>query len=321
MLHGVTAVTVAVMITPSIPGKGTRKPNLGGRRAGRLHTRQETQNLSLKAITEKSGSGVVVALPFLAPNAARAEGDGHGKDWAIQHHLQKLNNGKKVALKERYWVPEEDGTYDVERIRRKRPSHIFEMESSATREYLSLIHTFFLTHTIGGVLLNPTNKALYDKMLRLQGLGSNTPSGLPYTEDEIMAIVRGGKQRGHIPSVVRVLPKQGTVILPSPPCTHSSDLESQPEYGGGSRSGCAGMMRTAVRMGRMRAIVRRCWIKLVILVNIGLYLADNASFVTSSPVLVMARVRRGGLGEAAQCSHLELRIRRLNYMYDTRMEN
>ncbi|GKC14345.1 hypothetical protein Tco_1011127, partial [Tanacetum coccineum] len=36
-------------------GKGTRKPNLGGRRAGRLHTRQETWNLELKSITDKSG--------------------------------------------------------------------------------------------------------------------------------------------------------------------------------------------------------------------------------------------------------------------------
>nr|GEW85622.1 hypothetical protein [Tanacetum cinerariifolium] len=47
-------------------------------------------------------------------------------------------------------------------------------------------------------------------MLRLQGLGSNTPMGVPYTEDEIMAIVHGGKQQGHIPG---------------------------PEYGGGNGSG------------------------------------------------------------------------------------
>ncbi|GKD00367.1 hypothetical protein Tco_1170641, partial [Tanacetum coccineum] len=33
-------------------------------------------------------------------------------------------------------------------------------------------------------------------MLRLQGLGSNTPSGVPYTDDEIMVIVRGGKHPG-----------------------------------------------------------------------------------------------------------------------------
>ncbi|GJV69199.1 hypothetical protein Tco_1484708, partial [Tanacetum coccineum] len=35
------------------------------------------------------------------------------------------------------------------------------MESSATREYPSMIHTFFLTHTVGGVSLNPKDKALY----------------------------------------------------------------------------------------------------------------------------------------------------------------
>ncbi|GJT71286.1 hypothetical protein Tco_1030572 [Tanacetum coccineum] len=78
---------------------------------------------------------------------------------AIQQHLQKIYNGKKAALKERHWIPDSDGTYDLERIRLSRPSHISE------------------------------------------GLGSNTETGVPYTEDEIMAIVRGGKQRGHIPGV------------------------------------------------------------------------------------------------------------------------
>ncbi|GJV88249.1 hypothetical protein Tco_1532187 [Tanacetum coccineum] len=111
-------------------------------------------------------------------------------------------------------------------------------------------------------------------MLRLQGLGSNTPTGVPYTEDEIMAIVRGGKQRGHIPGVRRVLPGQGTIIPPPSQSTHSADivrlkkrekrltkqvnmfmrlfssddkfsqilnqLESQTEYGGGSGSGGCG---------------------------------------------------------------------------------
>nr|GEX10044.1 probable serine/threonine protein kinase IRE [Tanacetum cinerariifolium] len=153
------------------------------------------------------------------------------------------------------------------------PSGGLEMESSATREYPSLIHTFFLTHIVGGVFLNPED-SLYDEMLRLQGLGFNTPTGVPYTEDEIMAIVREGKQRGHIPGAGRVLPGQGTVIPPPPPCTHTFDvvklkksetwltrqvnmfmklfksddkfsqmlaqLESQPEYGGGSGSGGCG---------------------------------------------------------------------------------
>ncbi|GKE72100.1 hypothetical protein Tco_1534141 [Tanacetum coccineum] len=122
-----------------------------------------------------------------------------------------------------------------------------QMESSATREYPSLIHAFFLTHTVGGEVLYPEDKALYDEMLSLQGLGSNTSTGVPYTEDEIMAIVRGGKQRGHIPSVGKVLSRQGTVKM-FMKLFRSDDkfsqmlmqLESQPKYGGGSRSGGCG---------------------------------------------------------------------------------
>ncbi|GKB15637.1 RNA-directed DNA polymerase, eukaryota [Tanacetum coccineum] len=80
------------------------------------------------------------------------------------------------------------------------------MESSSTREYLSLIHTFFVTHTIGG-----------DEMLRLQRLGSNTETGVPYTKEEIMAIVRKGKQRGHHPRVGRILSGRATGGCPPPP--------------------------------------------------------------------------------------------------------
>ncbi|GJZ44807.1 F-box domain containing protein [Tanacetum coccineum] len=36
-------------------GKGTRKPNLGGRKAGRMHTRKETRNLGLRKITDELG--------------------------------------------------------------------------------------------------------------------------------------------------------------------------------------------------------------------------------------------------------------------------
>ncbi|GJZ78413.1 hypothetical protein Tco_0643250 [Tanacetum coccineum] len=44
-------------------GTGTRKPNLGGRRAGMMHTRQETRNLRLKAITDKN-SPVPIRFEF-----------------------------------------------------------------------------------------------------------------------------------------------------------------------------------------------------------------------------------------------------------------
>ncbi|GJQ90740.1 hypothetical protein Tco_0001879 [Tanacetum coccineum] len=104
------------------------------------------------------------------------------------------------------------------------------MESSATREYPSLIHTFFLTHTVNDVFLNPEDKALYDEMLRLHGLGSNTETGVPYTEDEIMAIVRWGKQRG----------AHSRYWSDDMFSQMLSQLESQPEIGGGSGSGGCG---------------------------------------------------------------------------------
>ncbi|GJV61709.1 hypothetical protein Tco_1467809 [Tanacetum coccineum] len=42
-----------------------------------------------------------------------------------------IYNGKKVALKERYWIPNSDLTYDLERIRQSRPSHISEVDWDA----------------------------------------------------------------------------------------------------------------------------------------------------------------------------------------------
>ncbi|GKE74079.1 hypothetical protein Tco_1536120, partial [Tanacetum coccineum] len=131
------------------------------------------------------------------------------------------------------------------------------MKSSATREYPSLIHTFFVTHTVNGVFTRDEDRAIYDEMLRLQALGSNTPSGVPYTDEEINALARKGKQRGHLPCVGRVLPGWATDILippppPPPQCTYNSgdveklkkknkyltkQYESTPEFGSES-GGC-----------------------------------------------------------------------------------
>nr|GFA54020.1 hypothetical protein [Tanacetum cinerariifolium] len=67
MLPGPTVVTVEVRIAPPhhVPSgcmgcfanrcKGKRKPNLGGRAAGRLNTHDKTRNLSLKEITITKG--------------------------------------------------------------------------------------------------------------------------------------------------------------------------------------------------------------------------------------------------------------------------
>nr|GEY31064.1 hypothetical protein [Tanacetum cinerariifolium] len=188
--------------------KGIRKPNLGGRRAGRLHTRQETQNLGLKAITDKSGP-VLIRFKVDDRETLMPLGD-HAAHWA--NYLGELV--RELPLHYPSWcqMPPERKAGVVEKIG---------METSATREYPSLIHTFFLTHTIGGVFLNPKDKALYDEMLRLQGLGSNTPTGVPYTEDEIMDIVREASSGG-------------TFMVLDGFC------QDRPEYGGGSGSGGCG---------------------------------------------------------------------------------
>ncbi|GJX67745.1 hypothetical protein Tco_0303472 [Tanacetum coccineum] len=91
------------------------------------------------------------------------------------------------------------------------------MESSSTREYPSLIHTFFVTHIVGRIFVRDEDRALYDEMLWLQRLGSNTETGVPYTEEEIIAIVQKGKQRGHLPGVGRVLPGRATDGCPPLP--------------------------------------------------------------------------------------------------------
>ncbi|GJS11835.1 hypothetical protein Tco_0368631 [Tanacetum coccineum] len=115
-------------------GKGARKPNLGGRRAGRMHTRQETQNLELKAITDKNGpvnylgelvkefslyypswrqmppeqkARVVAKIGTQFDLRPHIESELWPKIYAgIHQHLQKIYNGKKAALKQSYWVPD-----------------------------------------------------------------------------------------------------------------------------------------------------------------------------------------------------------------------
>nr|GEV25476.1 hypothetical protein [Tanacetum cinerariifolium] len=128
--------------------KGTPKPNLGGRRAGRLYTRQKTWNLELKAITDKSGP-VPIRFEFGDRETLMPLGD-HAARWA--NYLGELVREFPLHYPSWRQMPPERKAAVMVKIR---------MKSSATREYLSLIHTFFLTHTVGGVFLNPVDKALY----------------------------------------------------------------------------------------------------------------------------------------------------------------
>ncbi|GJV80093.1 reverse transcriptase domain-containing protein [Tanacetum coccineum] len=188
-----------------------------------------TRNLGLKAITDKSGP-VPIRFEVNDRETLMPLGD-HAAHWA--NYLGELV--RELPLHYPSWrqMSPERKAGVVAKIG---------METSATREYPSLIHTFFLTHTVGGVFLNPEDKALYQ-------LGAHSGVG-------------------------RVLPGQGTVIPPPSQSTHSTDIarlkkrekhltkqvnmfmrlfrsddkfsqmlnqfESQPEYGGGSGSGGCG---------------------------------------------------------------------------------
>ncbi|GJW06501.1 hypothetical protein Tco_1568924 [Tanacetum coccineum] len=117
-----------------------------------MHTRQETRNLELKSITDKNGPvpiwfefgdretlmplvAVWTCVPRWNPVAGPQIYARHPKQL-----LQKILQWQEGCLKKSIRIP---------------------MESSATREYPSLLHTFFLTHTVRGVFLNPEDKALY----------------------------------------------------------------------------------------------------------------------------------------------------------------
>ncbi|GKB06509.1 hypothetical protein Tco_0834742 [Tanacetum coccineum] len=266
-------------------GKGTRKPNLGGRKAGRLHTRQETRNLGLKKITDDKGpvpirfewddkktmmplgdhashwsnylGELIREMPLYYPSWQKVPAERKaailtkiGTQFNLKPHMPSqrwtdINADIQQHFWKSYWDAQltfwndprnqaraaqnrqnrakstvicRQGSRSLARLR----DHM--MDSSSTREYPSLIDTFFVTQTVGGVFVRDEDRALYDEMLRLQRLGSNTETGVPYTEEEIMAIVRKGKQRGYLPGVGRML----------------DQFESSPEFWGASGSGRCG---------------------------------------------------------------------------------
>ncbi|GJT04861.1 hypothetical protein Tco_0839323 [Tanacetum coccineum] len=136
----------------------------------------------------------------------------------IDQHLDKIYMDNKSSLKRDYWIWFWSDPKNMARCAQNARNRAKSTVSSATQEYPSLIQTFFDTHTIGGVFLRDEDRRLYKEMLRLQGLGT-------YTDDQIMAMVCGGKQRGHISGVGRVLAGKGKDVL---------DVRSQYESGSGA---------------------------------------------------------------------------------------
>nr|GFA27802.1 F-box domain, leucine-rich repeat domain, L domain-like protein [Tanacetum cinerariifolium] len=177
-------------------------------------------------------------------------------DWTeinagIQQHLQKAYNTNKAAFKAHHWVIDPTtGTYNVEKIRRERPENITASEWDKYIEFWndprniarggrgggrgcmyrcrpqplrstrrSLTHSSWHTLLTGNFFGMRT-----DEMRRLEAMGT-------YTDDEINRLARGGKQRGHIIGVGRVLLAWATA---------SPNMFSQFDSGGSSGSGGCG---------------------------------------------------------------------------------
>nr|GEX36131.1 F-box domain, leucine-rich repeat domain, L domain-like protein [Tanacetum cinerariifolium] len=219
----------------------------------------------------------------------------------IGHLQKAYNTNKAAFKAQHWVIDPTTGTYNVEKIRRARPQDITTDEwdkyiqfwndprniaraaqnrqnrakrkvisrqgsrslarlrdemrrSSTTQEYPSLIDTFFVAHTVNGEFFRDEDRCIYEEMRRLEAT-------CIYTDDEINHLARGGKQRGHIPGVGRVLPARATAS-PSTPAHESTlnslhkkvdfmmslfksdskyaDMFSQFESGGTSRSGGCG---------------------------------------------------------------------------------
>ncbi|GJT59063.1 hypothetical protein Tco_0805750 [Tanacetum coccineum] len=98
-----------------------------------------------------------------------------------------------------------------------------QMESSERHEYPSHISTFYDKHTHDGVWAQEDARLQYEETIRLRDLGADTPTGVPYTEEKILAMVRKGKQWGHILGVGRQVTGQGkSWIFDSQPHVYSS---------------------------------------------------------------------------------------------------
>ncbi|GJX60304.1 putative reverse transcriptase domain, ribonuclease H-like domain, aspartic peptidase domain protein [Tanacetum coccineum] len=151
----------------------------------------------------------------------------------ISMHLQKAYNTNKASFKAKHWKADPTtGVYDVEAIRRARPVDITAAEwdkyikfwndpknlARAAQNRLNRQKSVVISRQGSRSLarlqdeMRQASDTQEEERKRLEATGE-------YTNDEINALAIGGKLRGHIPGVVRVLPfaapHKGKCGLPS----------------------------------------------------------------------------------------------------------
>ncbi|GJU50631.1 hypothetical protein Tco_1220186 [Tanacetum coccineum] len=186
--------------------KATRGRKGGGRDGGSKGTRKETKNLRLKKVTDEYGL-LKIRFEFNDKGTMLHLGE-NSAGWSnlVGELVREYSMYYPSCRSECSKLGKEQGLLAGRDPAVLRDQQI---ENSVTREYPSLIQTFFDTHTYGGEFAQDEARVQYEEMLRLRDLGANTPTGVPYTEEQIMAMML-------------------------------TELESQPEIGGGSGSGGGG---------------------------------------------------------------------------------
>ncbi|GKA07437.1 hypothetical protein Tco_0686661 [Tanacetum coccineum] len=234
-------------------GKGKRKPNLGGRAAGKLNTRDKTRNRSLKEITDKK-CPVPIRFELRDKQTLMPLGD-HAAYWSS--YIKEVIKGVPLYYPSWLKVPKERKATLIigTELTIWRRSMATRPEDITAKEWDKYIQFWNDPKNIARAAQNWQNRAKsMEEMKRLEATGT-------YTDDEINRLARRGKQRGHILGVGRVLPARATTG-PSTPASEStlnslhkkvnfmmslfksgskySDMFSQFESGGASGSGGCG---------------------------------------------------------------------------------
>nr|GEZ57070.1 hypothetical protein [Tanacetum cinerariifolium] len=183
-------------------GKGKQKPNLSGRAAGRLNTPDRTRNLSLKEITDTKGP---VPIPFELRDKqiVMPRGD-HAAHWSS--YIREDIRGVPLYYPSWLKVPKERKAAVITDI----GEHCRAAQNQQNRAKSTVISR-------QGSRSLARLRVEMEEMRRLEATGT-------YTDDEINRLARGGKQRGNILGVGRVLLARATAS-PSTP-VHESTLNS-----------------------------------------------------------------------------------------------
>ncbi|GJZ64370.1 putative reverse transcriptase domain-containing protein [Tanacetum coccineum] len=222
--------------------RGTRKPNLGGRKAGRLHTRQETHNLGLKKITDDKGP-VPIRFEWDDKKTLMPLGD-HASHWSnylgelIREMPLYYPSWQKVSAERKAAILTKIGTqFDL--TPHMQSQHWTDINAGIQQHMQRLYNTNKASLKAAHWVKNPET-GTYDVESIRQQRGDVDAAGSRlqhlvgcslHTDEEINALARKGKHQGYLLGVGRVLPGWATDVLippPSPPpqCTHNSgDVE------------------------------------------------------------------------------------------------